>query len=253
MMIGQTRLLATIDSFVNLPKSIILVGEHGSGRHLIAQYVADKVGYEIIDITEVFDKTVIDSMAEQPSPKIYIIDLDLVDLSKHSFLLKTLEEPVPTVNIILLTSSLTTVLPTIQSRCHIWHMDKYSKEDLRHFTSDEQILLYASTPGKIKEYEKFDITYYQSVCENILKNIHKASFGNLFNISEIFNFKDNVFDLFLPILLDVIKQHIIRGESCTEEYKLTSTLLYNSKIAHVDKKKLFEVYLFRLKEIPVEY
>ena len=251
-MIGQHKLLSTIDSFDIMPKSIMLVGERGAGRHLVAQHIANKMEYELLDITDVFDKEVVDNISEQVIPKFYLIDLDVVDESKHSFLLKTLEEPVSVVNLVLITTSLGTVLPTIQSRCQIWYMDNYSKEELRHFTDDERILLYASTPGKIKEYEKFDINYYQSVADNILKNIHRASFGNLFNLSAIFTFKDNVFDLFLPILLDVVKQHLIRGDAYIEQYRLTNDLVFNSSVAHIDKKKLFESYLFKLKEIIVE-
>ena len=58
--IGQDSLISkinnlTLDSF---PRSIILVGEKGSGKHLICSYISQKFELDVIDISLSLDLSV---------------------------------------------------------------------------------------------------------------------------------------------------------------------------------------------------
>ena len=51
--IGQNKIISQINSFDldTCPRSIILMGKKGSGRHLISEYISNHLEVELVNLT----------------------------------------------------------------------------------------------------------------------------------------------------------------------------------------------------------
>ena len=74
--VNQDRILDYINSksIDTLPKTILLEGKSGSGRHTIAKYIADKFNLIINDISECITLDTINEAYLKIEPYLYIID-----------------------------------------------------------------------------------------------------------------------------------------------------------------------------------
>ena len=80
MITGQEKICnliekSTLDTF---PRSLILVGPSGAGKHLICNEISLKFGLHIFDITNLLDLSTIDEIYQKVEPFIYIIKLSLI-------------------------------------------------------------------------------------------------------------------------------------------------------------------------------
>ena len=250
-MIGQNKLRTLIDScqLSTLPKSILLQGEVGSGRRTLVSYIGSRFNVDVVDISDMLTKELVDSLYQEVATKIYIVDTEQVDQKKQNILLKFLEEPVNTAYLFVLVDNINAVLPTVINRCIHWRMEDYSREQLLMFTTDEKLLAIANTPGRLREYKDFDVEYYTALADKIVANIHVASWPNLFAVIDKFDYKTNELELFVLLLQNKFKQKIVEGAGLYAQFELTSSFLRGMKIRNVDKKRLFEVYFFSLKEL----
>ena len=210
-MIGQKKLLDRIDKYSldNFPNTSLILGEDGSGKHLIAKYIADRFNVELVDITKIIDNEVIDNIYRSSSINFYLIDLDELTEKfsdkNQNMILKFIEEPLSNAFILLLAENKYTLLDTIVNRCIIFDLDKYSDEELLNFTSNRDIIKLVRTPGKIALCQD-TIADMSILCNKIVNDLGKANFANALTIADKFNYSDEYdkfdVDIFLTFLIN---------------------------------------------------
>lgn len=155
----------------NLPHAYLFVGPSGVGKLDLATEFAEKItGQPAAQSLLTHDMAVQASVDEarellryaaltpQSGSKTVILIKNMHTASDavSNVLLKTLEEPSPSV-VFLLLSDAVQILPTIMSRCQVMHCLRLSNEDLRAFAdrenlavSDEQITLATGSMARLK-------------------------------------------------------------------------------------------------------
>lgn len=243
---------STLDSF---PRSLMLVGPSGGGKHLICDYISKKFKLTMIDITDNLDLETIQTIYERVEPYLYIIQANNITVKEENTILKFLEEPLKNSFIVLLAETDMGILPTILNRCQIWHLQNYKKDFLKTFlkTEDEFVLEIAQTPGQVKLLSDDSFVEMVALADKIISKIASASVANTLTLSNKIAFKDERGKFPIKIFVDIL---LTRITSCWKEsddlryvsaYTLTSELKKNLQIKNYDAKSLFEKYLIDLR------
>ena len=76
MLIGQDKLIQKIDKFTldTLPRTILLEGLKGSGRHTLINYISNKLNMPVQDISNDLTLETIEEINTRVHPYVYIID-----------------------------------------------------------------------------------------------------------------------------------------------------------------------------------
>ena len=259
MIIGQDKLLNKLDKFTldTLPRTILLEGLKGSGKHEIIKYVANKLNLIVEDISNELTLETIENITTRVEPYIYIIDTTSLTERNENKILKFLEEPLKNAYIFLTCTNKYNLIETIRNRCYIITLEKYSKEVLNTFISQDNsqkqlILEIAETPGDIKELQYHDIQSAVDLCDKILSKIESANFANTLTLTNNIAFKDekdkfNV-DLFFRLLLFIARDRVVKNlDKSFIAYNITKDYYNRTFIKNINKKYLFENYLFNLK------
>lgn len=265
-MIGQTKLLKKlnrINSLDELPKSIIIRGDSGSGKHVFSNMIIDKFGVdsEIIDYELTLD--VLNDMYALSIPKFYIIDFKTLKEHKvierfQNTLLKFIEEPPEFAWIILLVSSRDEVLETIYNRCQVYKLSPYSLDELRQIAEmngknySDRLLRLLKVPGNIVSDNVSQVDTLIGLSNMMIDMLNKATPANALSIDKKF-FGDNPLDLdlFLLIMLDNLftKYTETNNNKHYKAFMITHKLFNDLSTLNVNKKDLFDNYLLRLKEV----
>lgn len=210
-MVGQKVLLNKLNNYnINtFPRSVILIGEEGSGKHLISEYIKDNIlKLPLLDITQNISNEYIDEIYRNPKPVIYLIDVNDMTEKEQNILLKFIEEPLKNAFIILLVDNKNNLLNTVYNRCISFELDFYTKEELNTFLEDktnaELILNVLRTPGKILNNNLNNITEIYDICSKIISKLNVATYANTLTISNKINFKDEYNKFDLDIFLDTL-------------------------------------------------
>lgn len=258
MITGQEKICnliekSTLDTF---PRSLILVGPSGAGKHLICNEISLKFGLHIFDITEMLDLTTIDEIYQKVEPFIYTIRLNEISIKEENVILKFLEEPLKNSYIILLAENINGILPTILNRCQIWHLQNYSKEYLSTFTNGNELILHiAQTPGQVISLANESFNDMYQLTHKMLYKIDNASIPNTLSISDkiAWNNEKNKFnfELFIRTLLfqTLGAFHDTQDRRFIQYYQLTNKLEKDSRIKNVDKRYLFEKFLLEARSL----
>ena len=263
-MIGQKKLFEKLSAFnlSTLPKSNILVGPTGCGKHTFVNEIAKKFNFEISDITDIIGNAegndYISEMFTNTTCTAYIIDYNNITSwisynQGFNRLLKLLEEPTEYSYIFILCESLTDMLPTILNRCHIWRFEKYLTTELQQFANlslDKYKIL--DTPGKIIDNADI-IDIYITDARKIFEYIDSAIISNIFVLPEKLFYKEKEagkfgFSAFCTLLSVIGLEFYLYKKISFNAYLLTNKLCENSKRFTIDKKKLYEGYLIDLKD-----
>ena len=114
----------TIDTF---PRTLMLLGEKGCGKHTLLKIISDKFNLKVNDITGTISLDTIQQIQLTVEPAIYVIDCNTIKVRDENIILKFLEEPLKNSFIILLCEYKEGLLPTILNRCQIWQFESYSE------------------------------------------------------------------------------------------------------------------------------
>ena len=254
-MIGQKKLLEklnkyTIDSF---PRSIILMGEEGSGKHTVANHIKEDIlKLPLYDITNEVSNEYITKIYLNPNPAIYLINLNNMTEKQQNVLLKFIEEPLETSFIILLTESRVNVLNTILNRCIIFEMDSYSKEELSNFISEKEnkelILNVIRTPGKIKSIDFDNLIGLYNLCDNIINKLSIASYPNTLSIVDKINYTDEYNKYDINLFFDTLTYKLSNAFISTHNTKLYDMYLrlINERKKLLDKRLNKELFMTNL-------
>jgi len=236
-MIGQTNLLKKLDSYNvdNFPRSLLLVGEEGSGKRVVINYIRDNIiHFPLVEITSNLSEQYINQIYLTPNPHIYLIDLTQLTEKEQNILLKLLEEPLNGAFIALIADSKASVLPTIINRCSIFEMDNYTPDELIQFIPEgyeqELILSIFRTPGQILNNNISTIGALCDLCDNIINKIHLANYPNVLAIGSKINYKDDYDKFSVTLFLDTLAS------------KLYKTYINSSDI------KYFNMYMLTITE-----
>lgn len=260
MIIGQKKLLDFIDkqNLSTLPRTIMLEGESGSGRHTICNYIADKFNLELEDISDTLTYDKIEEINLRIRPYIYIIDASKLTVKNENTILKFLEEPLKNAYVIVICDNKYDLIETIRNRCYVLTLAKYSQIQLEQFITLPEhariITTICNTPGDIIKLQTYPIKDMLDLGIKIYEKIHNASFANTLTLSNNIAFKNEKdkydFMIFMRALLYVSKTRVLNNApNSVNEYLLTKDYYQRAFVRHVDKKALFENFLIALKKM----
>lgn len=153
--IGQQPLLAQIDRQIEqgaFPQFVIIAGDAGSGKTLVAQYIAEKLDAQAITVGKSVDdvREVIDTV-RRVTDRVACIFRRAENMSAQAMnaLLKILEEPPKGVYFLFTTCNDALLLSTIRSRGAILRMCAYMYEELCEYNQGEPVSAYCKTPRDV--------------------------------------------------------------------------------------------------------
>ena len=251
-MVGQKNLLSKLHKYdINtFPRSVILLGEEGSGKLKMARYIAEEIiKLPLLDITDNISDEYINMIYRNPNPSIYLINMNKMMEKEQNILLKFIEEPMKNAFIILTVRNRNNLLNTIYNRCAVFEMDVYTKEELSQFVTEDEdkelILSVLRTPGKILNTNLSNIRAIYDLCDKMVDKIHIANFSNTLTIANKINYKDeyNKFDLgiFFDMLIYVLHQKYL-NEKNPKIYKLY-LLTVETRKRLIDKRINKEIFV----------
>lgn len=256
-MIGQNKLIEKLNILTldSMPRSLILLGEKGCGKHIYSKLIADKLGLELKDITENLNLDYLIELRSKVEPFLYIIDASNISIKEQNIILKFLEEPLKNSYIVLLCEDKNYVLETIWNRCQRWRFEFYNKEDLKYFNDNEDALNIFKTPGKLLNVKGVELSNTLILCNKIIDKIGVATLPNTLTIPNniaLKNEKDKIdISIFNDILNYVIEQKILKDSNpnLIKMYNIIREYLYKSKLPKIDFKPLLDNLLINLWEV----
>ena len=261
MIVGQEKICNRIDRLTTetMPRTLLLLGDYGSGKHTLVNYISEKFGFPVEDISEKLTLEYIDTITQRVSPMIYVIESKKLTVKNENVILKFLEEPLKNSFIIVLSENKHSIIPTVLNRCQVWELATYTRDYLQTFISDisvdvDILLRVANTPGKVIEYQLYPLQEMLDLCHKMFNCISKANVANVLTLSRHLGFKDekDKFDvnLFFELLLLTSRDLYVKSQiSDSRIYTLTDELNRSKYIFNIDKKALFENYLLNLKAL----
>lgn len=223
--IGQNKLVEKLKSysFNKMPKTLLFIGDKGSGRHYISKCFAN---YLMVDLVELTAQTTAEQLIElyqATTQKICLLDLSTITEKQQNKYLKFIEEPAANIRIILIAESEVGILPTILNRCIKYTLEDYSIDQLKQFSWAIQLenpLIYelCNTPGQLLEASSIEnLDAMQQACTNLILNLPKISYLDLFSYNLKINYSDEFkkfdFRLFLKLLTKTAYQKYIENKS----------------------------------------
>ena len=258
-MIGQKRLqdrLKVID-IETFPKSLILTGDTGCGKHLFCSMLQNKFNtWEFQYVNSTINYAFVENCYLISSPRFYVIDADNLTEREQNVLLKLFEEPPDMVNIILLSTNAETLLNTIINRAIIWEFEKYTAKELQEFLNgkDPRLLSLVTTPGQLLSLSDKDIDNMIALCQLVIDKINNASISNTLSLNnKFFNDKNNVqYDIlvFIRMLRKLLLEKIISCDSTkyVDAFEIVNAYYNNIlRFKNINKKYLFDNFIIQLK------
>lgn len=256
--IGQDKLISKIDKFTldTFPRTCILEGPKGSGKHLISNYIATKFNLEIEDITSNLSLEYITEITLRTKPYLYTISCSDLTIKNENTILKLLEEPLKSTYIVLLVENKNLLLNTIVNRCYHMVLEPYNKQTLATFLNKsvedkELVICLSETPGDVLAVQSYPLKDMADLCIKIFDKISVANYANTLTLANNIAFKNekDKFDLnvFFKMLLMISRDRIYTHNNYYE-YFITNDFYNKLKIKNIDKKYLFDNYLLTLKE-----
>lgn len=194
-MIGQQELIKKIDSYTlkTLPHSILLIGDRGSEKDEICEYISNRFNLSLFDITELINEEYLNMIYDTPTLGLYMIDGTKITEKEQNVLLKFYEEPNSYMYVVIKCESKNGLLETIQTRSYDFVMDPYTREQLVPLCKPEirdLELEVGSTPGMINELNHIDLIALKTLCDNIVDKMKIASYQNTLTIADKLNYSD---------------------------------------------------------------
>ena len=252
-MIGQEHFIEKLNKYdlSTFPHSVLLLGDKGSGHIDICNYLGERFGIMVYDISEMISTDFIDQVYLNTDPNIYIIDINKITEKEQNILLKLLEEPNQLTYLILYGESTYNLLETVINRSYVLQMDKFTREQLEPLVTNEEdkdlILKLCSTPGQIEIANHTNMKALVKLCSTMMTSMSKANLANALTITNKINFKDeyNKFDLdmFIKVYTNELSvydtNHKMEILEILGEFKKYINFM-------TDKKRYFDNFILKL-------
>lgn len=251
--IGQERNKQFIDRLIAIqqfPHFFIILGEEGSGKRTLTEYIADKMGVYIHKVEELKVDNIRQMIADTQTmseKRIFLIaGAEQLTNQAQNALLKIAEEPPENAFIILTCCDKIKLLPTILSRGTEIEMAPYTQEQLEEYSSSDILCNICNNIGEIVDLEYTPFKKMMDFAELIKGNIGKVSIGNALKIAQRVDFGTGRQEFDLNLLL--------RGLFYVykEDYEMLRILSkYKSLFARkgLNKKALFDMMLLDMREV----
>lgn len=216
-MIGQTKLQYKLKAFTirTLPKTILLVGDKGCGKHLLVKELGEYFNVGVMDISDSLNNELINEIYLCTLDMLYIIDTTKLTEKSQNMMLKVLEEPPSNAHFMLLSTNKNSIINTVLNRCMIYEFEPYAKQDLANFVKEDNpiALKYCSTPGQLINLNYKTLDDMESTVDKLIDKIGVVGIVNLLTISSKFNYGDEYdkydLELFLSMLVDKVRDMFI--------------------------------------------
>lgn len=229
-MIGQTNLRNKLKSYTlkNFPKSNLIIGPKGCGKHLLLKELADYYKVDLIEITNDYN---VEDIELNIKYVFYIIDLSNIELRTQNKLLKLIEEPNKFSIFFILSTNENNVLPTIKNRCIEYNFESYSIEELKSIRelSDINNYKYCNAPGQLLEINESQIEEIKKLAEIIINKIKYSHTANILKLSHSFSFNNEDDKINIRLFFNILLEDY-------SEYKLLKLTSYYSHL--LDSKLL---------------
>ena len=213
--IGQNKIKALFAGYTlaTMPRTILLIGDHGSGKSYLIQKLAKQLSLDTVAITNQTSAEELIEYSQAAVAKLYCVDLGSISEKAQNKFLKFIEEPSNSVYIILEAESEVGILPTILNRCLKITLEPYTLEELQSFSwapknADPIVYRFYNTPGKLNNLtaiNSFDAL--SKLCSGILEYFPrqpKMDYANAMSIAlKINGKKEDASKFDLNIFLDV--------------------------------------------------
>ena len=265
-MIGQDKNKERVEMWKeqdNLPRTLIISGGRGSGKRMLASYIADKFG---LDIRWVGNKVndVRDMIADCRSlskPTMFVfVGADDMSLSAKNSLLKVTEEPPTDAYFVIPLEDVSSTLATIKSRSIELQMEPYTKYQLMEFTDNQLCLEIATNPGEIVELERMGVDNLVEIVDKVVDNIYDVGSGNALNIAKHIKFKDKDEGYGLDVFWRVLNNRLVHRlydnilEYTMDEVKVyTDWMMITQKYLNalnnpsLNRRMLFDMWVFDIR------
>ena len=257
-MIGQAKLKRELERYGlnDLPHTIMFRGDDGCGKHVIVKELTDRLGIELVDITNDLNFETISSIYEKASLCAYVIDLSESNDRQQNAILKLLEEPVSNSYIFVLVERNGHVLDTITNRCVIFDFEPYSDEELlatqpkgRDYSKS---IAFCRTPGRLLQTNESTIDDCELLCEAIVTRIGMSRLPNALTIAKRVNCKDEYdkidFRMFIDVLSKKAFDHFVLGVRDSRMYDIISEERRKLLTYKPNKETFLEHLILRLWE-----
>jgi DNA polymerase III delta prime subunit len=201
--IGQTKLLSKINTMAYLPKTLMLLGPIGCGKHTIAKYIAEEFKLDFVEIEESISAQDLEDYMLKTIETLYLINLNKFTEKQQNIFLKTLEEPTKSTYFVLIANSEAGILNTILNRSIKYHLEPYTKaqiEQITNTTVNDLAFKIFQTPGKLLNLTEQSLNDVMGLAATVVHSINKATYPNALVVSTKINYKDLYnkidFDLF---------------------------------------------------------
>ena len=208
--IGQTKLMSIIDSYTkqSLPKTLMLLGSTGCGKHTVAKYLTEKFEFDYVEIEESVTPADLENFLYSTIDTLYLIDLNKFSEKQQNSLLKWIEEPSKSVYIVLIANSEVSILNTVLNRCTKHYFEPYTKEQIEQITNtsvNDLAFKIFKTPGKLLNLTDSSFNNILELAEKVVKKINVAPYANAMSISTKINYKDLYDKIDFNLFFDVIE------------------------------------------------
>ena len=253
-MIGQERLIEQLKSYSykSFPRSLMLVGPKGSGKHTLAEEIGNMLNLTITDITDNLSLDTIELINRQLSPYLYLIDMSKLNERKQNIILKFIEEPTNNTHLILLVDNKNKLLETITNRCVVYELAPYPRDVLRTFaeTKDEQVinlmLQVCTTPGQIKTASFFDIKGIFDLASKLVNQIDKLTYAQVIEMVDLFNYKDEYDKFDIDIFFNTLRLLLVTFYKKYNEKRLLDMYYYTNDKLSILKDQRVKKDIFML-------
>ena len=267
-MIGQKNLLNTIDNLISngFPKFTIIVGNKGSGKKLLTDYIANKLGItKVISGNKVEEvRDIISAAYQQKTNTLYaFFDIDNMSLNAKNALLKITEEPPKNAYFIVTAINKDKLLSTILSRGVLLQVDNYSPKEIGqlikefnyNLTPEEEniIVNICQTPGDINLLVSYNVLDFHDYCELVLDNISEVEGSNAFKIEDKLDIRGSGWDLIMffntisYISLTRLKE--TKEIAYAEVIKLCNRYKQDLNITGINKQMLMDSWILDVRKV----
>ena len=208
---GAETVWDQLSRLTKLPHAWGIIGESGSGKHLLIERAAQKFFSTLpLEITDTLSDDFIDQIYAYPQKRLYILDIRKIPQKNQNIVLKLLEEPSDNTYVVVIANNIGSLLPAIKNRLIIYTIKPYLNNVLQDFADKKSIKIdtvylgtLIRTPGDILKINSLNISLptIEKLADKIVASMGKASFANMLNIPEKINFKDEYDKLDLTFFL----------------------------------------------------
>ena len=265
-MIGQKALLKRLDREIHdkkLPHFIILSGSRGSGKFMVANYIAAKLDADLVEVEKSVEavRNLISTVEKSSITTVYVFRrAEELSAQAVNAMLKTLEEPSEYAYFVFTTRNEQMLLETIKSRGTMYNMDGYFIHELTEYNNGTPVPEYCKTPYDVDLLNRN--SGLEEFVQLVIDNISSVPLVNAMKIAERVDVEgtdDTKFDL--SLFFEVFK-HLCFQKMSDSHNMETTQLLYNwmtttSRYQRdtmrngANMKMLFDMWLLDIREASV--